>query len=201
MSASGRSKSQLTPNVCNCMPIRLPLCAFIPVIFSLLLAGCASDITDVQADRVFTLVGTLGAARWTSVDVPGSTETRPGTTLPAFLVCEAEDGSSQAKAAAIIDRGTLTLRADGSAHLELTAGTWWRAGTVSGSSSRTTSELGRWTESESGTIHLSGFTTVTFHAPFQYTELGSGLTAMMFDCPGGSSTASLTPQLVFSQAR
>ncbi len=180
------------------MPLRTLHSAFTRVVFSLILTGCASEITDVHPDRVFTLVGTLGAERWMSADVPGSTETRPGTTLPAFLVCESDDGVVGAKAAAVVDRGTLTLHGDGAARLELTAGTWWRAGTVIGGSGRTISELGRWTEPTRGTIQLSGFATVVFDTPLQYTETGGGLTAMTFQCPGGSSTASLTPELVFS---
>ena len=183
------------------MPIRINRSAFIPLTLSLFLAGCAAEITTVQPDRVFTLVGTLGAPRWTSVDVPSSTETRPGTTLPAFLVCETADGDTQARAAAVVDRGTLTLRPNGTSRLELTTGTWWRTGASTGGSGGTISELGRWTELAPGTIHLSGFATAVFNAPLQYTELGGGLTAMTFACPGGSSTASLTPQLVFSRAR
>ena len=182
------------------MPIRISrrVCSLLAL--SLILAGCASEITDVPADRVFALVGTLGAPRWTSADVPGSTETRQGTTLPAFLVCETASSDPEAKAAAI-DRGTLTLRGDGTADIELTAGTWWRNGVTSGGSGGTISESGRWTEPTPGTIHLSGFATVAFNAPFQHTELGSGLTTMVFSCPGGSSTASLAPQLVFRRAR
>ena len=194
-------QTTLTPRPFTVMPIRIRRAAFNPLVLSLILAGCSAEITDVQTDRVFTLVGTAGAARWTSADVPGSTETRPGTTLPAFLVCETDDGISEAKAAAVIDRGTLTLRGDGTANLELTAGTWWRAGSVSGGSSRTISESGRWTEPTPGTIHLNGFATVALNAPFQYTELGSGLTAMTFACPGGSNTVSLRPELVFSRTR
>ena len=181
------------------MPTRIRNTAFNPIVLSLILAGCTAEITAVQTDRVFTLVGTLGAERWTSADVPGSTETRPGTTLPAFLVCETEGGDSQAKSAAVIDRGTLTLHGDGTSRLELTAGTWWRTGTATGGSGGTISEFGRWTEPTPGTIHLSGFATAVFNAPLHYTEIGSGLTAMTFACPGGSSTASLTPQLVFSR--
>ena len=51
-----------------------------------------------------------------------------------------------------------------------------------------------------GTITLSEFSTVAFNAPLQYTDAGGGLTSMTFECPGVSSTASLTPQLVFSRA-
>ena len=182
------------------MPTLIRRSAFNPLVLSLILAGCAAEPTAVRTDRVFTLVGTLGAARWTSADVPGSTETRPGTTLPAFLVCETEDGDPQMKAAAVVDRGTLTLRGDGTSELELTAGTWWKAGAVIGGSGGTISELGRWTEPTPGTITLSGFSTVAFNAPLQYTDAGGGLTAMTFECPGGSSTASVTPQLVFSRA-
>ena len=167
----------------------------------LILAACAAEITTVPTDRVFTLVGTLGAERWTSIDVPGSTEPRPGTTLPAFLVCRTSEGDSQAKAAAVVDRGILTLRGDGTSRLELTAGTWWRNGAVVGGSGGTISEFGRWSEPTPGTIHLSGFVTVAFKAPFHYTEAGSGLTSMTFSCPGGSGTESLTPELVFSRAR
>ena len=181
----------------------LPICrsALNSLVLSLILAGCTADVTAAPTERVFSLVGTLGAARWTSVDVPGSTETRPGTTLPAFLVCETDDGDSQAKAAAVIDRGTLTLREDGSSELELTAGTWWTTGAVVGGSGRTLSEFGRWSEPTPGTIHLSGFATAVFDAPLQYTEIGSGLTTMTFECPGASSTASLTPELVFTRTR
>ena len=182
------------------MLIRIRRSAFNPLVLSLILAGCATDITAVQPDRVFTLVGTLDVARWTSIDVPGSTEIRPGTTLPAYLVCAPEEGDSQAKAAAVVDRGTLTLRGDGTSELELTAGTWWRSGAVTGGSGGSISEFGRWTEPTPGTIHLNGFATAVFSAPLRYTDTGSGLTAMTFACPGGSSTASLTPQLVFSLA-
>lgn len=183
------------------MLIRIRRSAYILLALSLTLAGCTGEITAVRPHRVFTLVGTLGAERWTSVDVPGSTVTRPGTTLPAFLVCEAEDGDTQLKAAAIVDRGTLTLQSDGTSRLELTAGTWWTDGAAAGATGGTISELGRWTEPTPGTIHLSGFATAIFNAPFQYTESGSGLTSMTFACPGRSSTESLTPELVFSQVR
>ena len=183
------------------MTLRIRRHTLNPLLFTLMLAGCANEITNVAPDRVFTLIGTLGAERWTSADVPGSTETRPGTTLPAFLICETETGDSQAKAAAVIDRGILTLRADGTSHLELTTGTWWRAGVVSGASGETISESGRWTEPTPGTIHISGFTTVAFRAPFRYTEIGGGLTKMTFGCPGTSVTESVTPELVFSRVR
>ena len=183
------------------MPIRIRHRTLNPLILSLVLAGCAAEPTALPTDRVFNLVGTLGAARWTSVDVPGSTETRPGTTLPAFFVCETSGGDAQAKAAAVIDRATLTLHADGTTRFELTSGTWWRAAATSGGSGGTISEFGRWTEPTPGTIHLSGFATVAFNAPFRYTETGSGLTAMTFACPGGSSTAVLTPELVFTTSR
>ena len=182
------------------MPIRIRHSAVNPLVFSLILGGCAGEPTAVQPDRVFTLVGTLGVARWTSADVPGSTEARPGTTLPAFLVCETENADPQAKAAAVVDRATLTLRGDGTSELELTSGTWWRAGETTGGSGGTISEVGRWTEPTAGTIHLTGFSTAVFNAPLQYTDAGGGLTAMTFKCPGGSSAASLTPQLVFSRA-
>jgi hypothetical protein len=181
------------------MKIRIRTDARKPLLFALILAGCGGDITNVHTDRVFTLVGTLGAERWTSVEVPGSTETRPGTTLPAFLVCGMETGDSHAKAAVVVDRGTLTLHGDGTSKLELTTGTWWRVGGLMGSSGQTIAEFGRWTEPTPGTINLSGFTTIAFNAPLHYTEIGSGLTEMTFACPGASTTGSLTPQLVFSR--
>lgn len=183
------------------MPIPIRHRAFNLLVLSLILAGCAAETTAVQPDRVFTLVGTLGAARWTSPDVPGSTQTRPGTTLPAFLVCETEEGNSEVKAAAVVDRGTLTLRGDGTTRLELATGTWWRAGQVTGGSGGSISEFGRWTEPTPGRIHLNGFSTVVFNAPLQYTEAGSGLATMTFACPGVSSTASVTPELLFSRTR
>ena len=183
------------------MPIRIRPSTFHPLILSLVLAGCGVETTTVSTDRVFTLVGTLGAARWTSVDVPGSTESRPGTTLPAFLVCKTEEGDADVKAAAVVDRGTLTLYGDGTSRLELTAGTWWRAGVVAGGSGRAISEFGRWVEPAPGTIQLSGFPTAAFNSPLQYTEAGSGLTAMTFECPGVSSALSLTSQLVFSRVQ
>lgn len=183
------------------MSIQFRRTAFRSLASALLLAGCTAEPTEVETVRVFTLVGTLGAARWTSVDVPGSTETRPGTTLPAFLVCSTDDTSSQVKAAAVVDRATLTLHADGTSKLELTAGTWWQSGAVVGGSGGSISEFGRWTESQPGTIQLSGFSTVAFNAPFQYTEAGGGLTAITFACPGVSSAASLTPQLMFTRTQ
>lgn len=182
------------------MIFRIRRNACIPLFLSLILAGCAAEFTAVQTDRVFTLVGTLGAPRWTSPDVPGSTVTRPGTTLPAFLVCETGN-DSQLRAAAVIDRGTLTLRGDGTSELELGAGAWWSSDGVIGGSGSSVSEFGRWTEPTPGTIHLSGFTTVGFKGPFQYTESGSGLVAMTVPCPSVSSAVSLTPELVFSRVR
>jgi hypothetical protein len=168
---------------------------------SLLLAGCTTETTEVQPDRVYTLVGTLGAPRWTSADVPGSTETRQGTTLPAFLVCQSEEPDSEVKAAAVVDRGTLTLRADGTAKVELTSGTWYKAGGVTGGSGGPIAEFGRWTEAQPGTIQLNGFTTIAFSAPLQVTETGSALTTMTFECPGASGIASVAPQLVFSRVQ
>ena len=167
------------------------------VVLFLTLAGCAGEPTAVTTTRVFTLTGTLGVPRWNSVDVPGSTETRPGTTLPAFLVCATEDGA-QARAAAVIDRGALTLLSDGTAKLELTAGTWWSVGLSSGGSGGSITEFGRWSEATPGTIHLSGFTTAAFDAPLQYTEAGA-LTAMTFECPGVSTTPRLTSELTFNR--
>ena len=40
---------------------------------------------------------------------------------------------------------------------------------------------------------------MTFAAPLQYTELGSALTSATFECPGISSVASLTSELIFQQ--
>lgn len=183
------------------MLIRIFSTSLNPLVLSLLLAGCAADPTAVRADRTFTLVGTLGVARWTSADVPGSTESRPGTTLPAFLVCATESADAHVKAAAVIDRAALTLHADGTARFDLTSGTWWKDGLATGGSGGTISEYGRWSEPTPGTIQLTAFATVAFSAPLRYTEAGSGLTAMTFACPGASSTATLTPELVFSIAR
>ena len=169
------------------------------VVLAFGLAACAEP-TVVQTDRVFILVGTQGAARWNSPDVPGSLKTRPGTTLPAFLVCETENAQVPTWAAAVVDRGTLRLHDDGTSRLELTAGTWWKTHATNGGSGGPISEYGRWTELTRGTIHLSGFTTIAFDAPLQYTELGNGLTSMTFECPGVSSATTLTSELIFRLA-
>lgn len=174
----------------TCRPLALA------VIVSLL--GCANEPTVPPSTRAFTLVGTLGVPRWNSDEVPGSTETRPGTTLPAFLVCETADGNTLTRAAAVIDRGVLTLHGDGTARLDLTSGTWWSTGGSSGASGGSISEFGRWTEENRGTIQLTGFTTARFDAPLQYTEMGAAQTVMTFECPGASAVPSLRPELVFS---
>ena len=183
------------------MPIRIRPATFFPLVLSLAVAGCGDEITVRTNDRVFTLVGTLNAARWNSHEVPGSTESRPGTTLPAFLVCETAADASQAKAAAVIDRGVLTLHEGGTATLELTTGTWWKAEGATGASGGSVSEFGRWAERSPGTIDLSGFTTVLFNAPLRYTEAGSAVTPMTLDCPGLSSTRGVSPDLVFNRTR
>ena len=144
-------------------------------------------------------MGTLGVPRWSSDEVPGSTETRPGTTLPAFLVCETGDGNALTRAAAVIDRGVLTLHGDGTARLDLTSGTWWSTGGSSGASGGSNSEFGRWTEETRGTIELGGFATARFDTPLQYTESGAALTAMTFECPGVSTTPRLAPELIFTR--
>jgi hypothetical protein len=180
------------------IPARLSRTPLLLLALSFLLTGCAAESTSVPADRVFDLIGTQGHARWTTADVPGSTETRPGMTLPAFLVCGDDAAASGSRAAVVVDRGTLVLRANGTAELELTAGTWWQAGPVSGGTSGTIREFGRWTEPTAGTVQLSGFTTARFDAPLQHTELGSGLAAMSFACPSASGAVGVTPELVFS---
>ncbi len=170
------------------------------ILCTLAVVGCDTASTAVETPRSFVAIGATNATYWADTSVPGSLETREGTRLPMYFVCEVP-GEASARAAAVLTEAAIALYDNGSAQLNVTVGTWMRREGTVASTGGTISRQGNWSEDEAGHVTLSGFNLPGLGNELQYTELGNAQLSLAMSCPSGTATASVTPTLTLSRTQ